>query len=352
MSSTDLQVETIESRKSRADTLLFVRRGEDEKCFEVSHKVLKGLKAFHKLLQENLSSANEVLGQAAKKFRISLQDDNPEAVKLVLLFLHGRQAHNPGSIAVLLDAAAVIRRYGLVAKMGQYLEYIRLKQHSLEVANGSSVWFNTMLDAHSQHSAVSFREASRLLVLHYSLPFDSLVDMDEVDLLPSLQDRNPTIALRAICELLAATTLELTNRFKVALEQARSELRLTIIEALNEEAAEQYDASHKKRYEYGSARSPPELIFALGGADGNTGGLSPRCIGNISVNEILVRVSEMELFLRPDGMNTDEEPHTAFSSIVIPVVDKRLSKFRGICLKCHVDQNTASIMSYDHYPEK
>ncbi len=185
MAPAPLQLDTI---VPGGDTLLVVGRGEDRKCIRVSAHALSCSKVFSALLRKACARSHGATNQENKCYRIVLRDDDPVAMNLVLLFLHGKKADRPESMKLLVDVTSLIRKYELVGKMGYYLEYIRLRQHGLEAADSCSAWFNNLLLVNSSDYLNSFQPVSRLLVLNHDVTFVTLIDMGLISTLGNYRE--------------------------------------------------------------------------------------------------------------------------------------------------------------------
>ena len=163
------------------DLLLIVGVGAVHARLKVSSKVLTLASAkFEAMIRhKKQGQEEEPIAKSSTKQTLYLVWDHSQAMKLLMLVLHGKytaEIEQIKSTDVLAEIALLIRKYGLVGKMGYLLEYVRLKQQSLGNFNNCCAWFTALLNAHRHGDSSTFRNMSRLLILNHESGFSELID--------------------------------------------------------------------------------------------------------------------------------------------------------------------------------
>jgi hypothetical protein len=266
-------------------------------------------------------------------------------MKLLMLVLHGKRTSEIEEIEstdLLAEISLLIRKYGLVGKMGYLLDYVRLKQQSLSNFDHCSAWFTALLIAHPHGDSSTFRNMSRLLILNHESGFSDLIDRSFSDAAGLSKDDIQSVYKTAskFSSMLDVVEWYKANQAPVMLDHARSQVEWQLQAMLlrdfsNIEGKLQYESKIEPTFFYSETPSRA-LLYALDNIGLYFPRMTPDTLPRPSITDILVKFYERDICqINQNRDSIGRSKHAKLPGVAIQVIERLLQNVRGVCMNCY-----------------
>ncbi|KAK2064178.1 BTB/POZ domain-containing protein [Colletotrichum caudatum] len=165
------------------DVILVVGVGEETAELRVDSVILKrASRVFGAMLGPRFAEGQKLLDRGSEPVKISLPEEDPEVMELVLTILHHQNARVCQIAAAdsILEVAVIADKYDLVDAL-KYASQTMLRYHepSIDRLTVGDLW-RLGLAAGLLNEARSFEKITRMLVWNHTMPYIQLADAEDV----------------------------------------------------------------------------------------------------------------------------------------------------------------------------